>query len=424
MELNQANATYSKPSEHNEWPFTTIGEVAAKVGSGSTPRGGDKVYVREGHPFIRSQNVGWGNLLLPDLAYINEETHSQFLSTEIVEGDVLLNITGASIGRSAIADTRISGGNVNQHVCIIRAISGKLHPQFLLYYLLSQDGQKQIDSFQAGGNRQGLNFQQIRSFYLPHPSLNEQVAISNVLADVDDLLAKLDQLIAKKSDIKKGAMQELLTGKRRLPGFSGNRMRTTLKSAGECLRGVSYKGNQDLYQDENQLSRTLLRSNNIQDGRVVFSDVQFVKQERVSHRQIMKLGDILICMANGSKDLVGKAAYFDEGGEKYTFGAFMGCFRVTCSAYSAKFIYFAFQSDEFRKYVSNILAGSSINNLRPRDIESAEFLFPPIDEQAAIAEVLTDISLEIMALEQKRNKVLAIKKAMMQQLLTGQIRLV
>ena len=87
-------------------------------------------------------------------------------------------------------------------------------------YLLSEKGQKQIDSFQAGGNRQGLNFGQIRSFVLPVPPLHEQQAIAAALSDVDVLIASLDTLIAKKRAIKQGAMQELLTGKRRLLEFT------------------------------------------------------------------------------------------------------------------------------------------------------------------------------------------------------------
>ena len=94
--------------------------------------------------------------------------------------DVLLNITGASIGRSTVADSRIVGGNVNQHVCIIRVKPDELNPVLLNQYLISEHGQKQIDSFQAGGNRQGLNFGQIRSFKITlPPTEGEQTRIAD-----------------------------------------------------------------------------------------------------------------------------------------------------------------------------------------------------------------------------------------------------
>ena len=153
------------PEFSGEWKMCTIGELITKVGSGVTPRGGEAVYKTEGHPFVRSQNVGLGNLLLDDIAFIDEETHLRQKNTELQFNDVLLNITGASIGRSALVDKQIVGGNVNQHVCIIRT-KENLVPSFICSFLLSNYGQRQIDSFQAGGNRQGLNFEQIKSCLL------------------------------------------------------------------------------------------------------------------------------------------------------------------------------------------------------------------------------------------------------------------
>ena len=91
-------------------------------------------------------NVGWGNSLLDDTALIDDSTHETIRATEIETDDVFLNITGASIGRSAVADDRVTGGDVNQHVCIVRANRDQLPPRFLNLYLLSSAGQKQIDS--------------------------------------------------------------------------------------------------------------------------------------------------------------------------------------------------------------------------------------------------------------------------------------
>ena len=145
------------PEFTEEWKRCIIGELSIKVGSGVTPKGGESVYKTEGHPFVRSQNVGFGHLLLDDIAFIDEEMHLRQKNTELKLDDVLLNITGASIGRSALVNEQIAGGNVNQHVCIIRT-KENLVSSFLCNFLLSNYGQRQIDSFQAGGNRQGLNF--------------------------------------------------------------------------------------------------------------------------------------------------------------------------------------------------------------------------------------------------------------------------
>ena len=193
-----------------EWENGELGPKATKVGSGITPTGGDKNYKQTGRPFVRSQNVGWGVLLLGDVAYIDEATHASFDSTEIQVRDILLNITGASIGRSAVADERIEGGNVNQHVCIIRTKPNELNPFFLNQYLISQSGQKQIDSFQAGGNRQGLNFAQIRSFAIPlPPTPAEQHRIARCLSSLDALIAAETQKHAALQRHKRGLMQQL-----------------------------------------------------------------------------------------------------------------------------------------------------------------------------------------------------------------------
>ncbi len=192
-----------------EWDEKSLGTQATKIGSGITPTGGEKTYKTEGHPFIRSQNIGWGCLILDNVAFIDDAVHSKFNATEIQEDDVFLNISGASIGRSAVADSRVQGGNVNQHVCIIRTKKTELNPYFLNQYLLSQYGQKQIDSFQAGGNRQGLNFSQIRSFVLPIPLPEEQRQIARCLSSIDELIAAQAQKFDALKTHKKGLMQQL-----------------------------------------------------------------------------------------------------------------------------------------------------------------------------------------------------------------------
>jgi type I restriction enzyme, S subunit len=147
---------------------------------------------------------------LEDIAYIDEATHASFDSTEIKVDDVLLNITGASIGRSAVADSRIVDGNVNQHVCIVRVKPDELNPIFLNQLLISSRGQKQIDSFQAGGNRQGLNFAQIRSFRIPvAPEPIEQQRIASCLTSLDDLITAETQKLEALKIHKKGLMQQL-----------------------------------------------------------------------------------------------------------------------------------------------------------------------------------------------------------------------
>lgn len=197
-----------------------------------------------------------------------------------------------------------------------------------------------------------------------------------------------------------------------------------LGSIGSCLRGVSYRGDSDLSPRDTSRTKRLLRSNNVQDGLVVTSEVQFVNLERVSSAQMLRRNDILICMANGSKALVGKSALFRvSDGYDYTFGAFMGCFRSAASAADSAFVPYLFQTERYRHHIGNLLAGSSINNLTPGSIESLEFAFPPSLEQEAIAEALSDADALIESLEQLIAKKCLLKQGAMQELLTGKKRL-
>ena len=196
------------PEFTEEWKKTKIGDITSKVGSGVTPKGGSAVYKTSGHLFIRSQNVGNGCFLLDDVAYIDEATHKKQINTELKDGDVLLNITGASIGRTTVVNKNVEGGNVNQHVCIIRLLED-YSPNYICNYLLSYGGQKQIDSFQAGGNREGLNFEQIRSIKFSIPSFREQSKIASLLSLLEERIATQNKIIEDLKKLKVAITQKI-----------------------------------------------------------------------------------------------------------------------------------------------------------------------------------------------------------------------
>ena len=199
--LNVPNLRFPEFTE--EWKETKIGDITSKVGSGVTPKGGSAVYKTSGHLFIRSQNVGNGCFLLDDVAYIDEATHKKQINTELKDGDVLLNITGASIGRTTVVNKNVEGGNVNQHVCIIRLLED-YSPNYICNYLLSYGGQKQIDSFQAGGNREGLNFEQIRSIKFSIPGFREQSKIASLLSLLEERIATQNKIIEQLQSLIRG----------------------------------------------------------------------------------------------------------------------------------------------------------------------------------------------------------------------------
>ena len=197
------------PEFQGEWEKCKLGELTTKVGSGSTPKGGNAVYTSVGHCFVRSQNVGMGYLILDDIAHIDNDIHQKHKATELNENDVLLNITGASIGRTAIATKEIEGGNVNQHVCIIRANS-KVSPNFLCNYIQTKKIQNYIQSLQTGGSREGLNFEQIRSFPISLPNIAEQNKIALLLDKLNERIATQNKIIDKLQSLIRGIAQKIV----------------------------------------------------------------------------------------------------------------------------------------------------------------------------------------------------------------------
>ncbi len=173
-----------------EWNIDSLIKYVSKIGSGITPSGGSKIYQKNGIPFIRSQNVHFDGLRLDDVVYISVEIDEQMKNTRINPNDVLLNITGASIGRCALVPLDMKHGNVNQHVCIIRPIE-KLNSKFLTIYLSSDIIQNLIRSTNHGLSREGLTFAQISMFPLILPSLSEQNKIATIISDIGDLIKKL-----------------------------------------------------------------------------------------------------------------------------------------------------------------------------------------------------------------------------------------
>ena len=149
-----------------------------------------------------------GYLILDDVAHINDGIHQKHKATELKEDDVLLNITGASIGRTAIATKEIEGGNVNQHVCIIRANS-KVSPKFLCNYIQTKKIQNYIQSLQTGGSREGLNFEQIRSFPISLPNMAEQNKIAQLLDKLNERIATQNKIIEDLKKLKCAIIEKL-----------------------------------------------------------------------------------------------------------------------------------------------------------------------------------------------------------------------
>ncbi len=197
-----------------------------------------------------------------------------------------------------------------------------------------------------------------------------------------------------------------------------------LAAVGKGVRGVSYDPGRDLVSGDEDDSTRLLRANNVADGALNFDSLQRVRSAVVRGDQLLRDGDIVICGANGSKRLVGKAAlYNSHSGYRYTFGAFMNCFRTDPSQASPDFVAQLLQSDLYRGQVDIALSGSSINNLSSKQVSGFTFPMPELFEQREIAIVLGDADRLIGVLESLIVKKRNVMKGTAQVLLSGSQRL-
>jgi len=199
------------------WEVTRLGYLVSKVGSGKTPKGGAEVYQSDGVMLIRSQNIYDDGFHLEDVAFIDESVDEEMAGTRILAKDVLLNITGASLGRSALVPENFGRANVNQHVCILRPQFSKAMGSFMQRVISSEIVQSQISSFENGSSREGLNFQQVRNLVVALPPLLEQLGISDYLDretnKIDRMVAKVEEAIERLQEYRTALITAAVTGK-------------------------------------------------------------------------------------------------------------------------------------------------------------------------------------------------------------------
>lgn len=201
-----------------EWDISKIKYGVTKVGSGKTPSGGAETYAGEGILFLRSQNIYDTGIVLDPATYITEQVDEEMKNTRVQPHDVLLNITGGSIGRCCVFPESLQRANVNQHVSIIRVDNKVFLPEFIHYYWMSSLGKMSINLLQTGGNREGMSADAIKNSLIPMLSVMEQQEIINYLnakcREFDKLIESKTHLLTELENYKKSVIYEYVTGKK------------------------------------------------------------------------------------------------------------------------------------------------------------------------------------------------------------------
>ena len=389
----------------------------------------EKEQYGNGYKFVNVMDV-FRNDILTESKIIGrvQVTDKQLEGYQLKYGDVLFNRTSETFDEIAIAAIYLDNAIATFGGFVIRARpkGNQIDPAYSVFLFQSKSYRSQVVKLGQGAIRANIGQKDLARVCILVPPLAEQKKIAQILSTWDKAISVTEKLLANSQQQKKALMQQLLTGKKRLLDengvrFSGDWGKFTLSHFGKCIRGVSYKP-ENICENESDNTIRLLRSTNIQNGELNDKDLIILPKKLVKPMQVLMDGDLAICMANGSKSLVGKSAPYKPNDADYTVGAFCALFRPLKSV-SSSFVKFLFESNQYQSQLLVILAGSSINNLKGSDIESINIDAPlHYKEQQKIASVLSAADTEISTLEKKLACLKDEKKALMQQLLTGKRR--
>jgi type I restriction enzyme S subunit len=386
-------------------------ELCIKIQDGThfSPRlGGDDFL------YVTSKSIRFGYLDLSTAERISAAEHRKiFARCDTRRGDLLLTKDGANTGNAALncIDEEIS---LLSSVAFLRFDPGQHDARFFLQYILSHRGQQRLQELMSGNAITRLTLQKIRNFDMPAPPVDEQRAVAAALSDVDGLIASLDRLIAKKRAIKQAAMQQLLTGKTRLPGFSGNWSTRTLHSLAEIDSDNLGASTSPLFEFR------YLSLEDVERGAIRGWSEQVFRTAPSRARRRVQDGDILFATVRPN---LKSHVLIPEGFGRAVCSTGFAVIRCKPNAAAPEFLFAQLFAHGIEKQVEAVLAGSNYPAINSRDVKRLMVPAPDVEEQTAIGRVLGDMDGEIAALERRRNKAKAIKQGMMQALLTGRVRL-
>jgi len=355
--------------------------------------------------------------------YLTRDHFNRLSSCEILPGDVIMSTMG-TIGKCAIVPASIQRGIMDSHLIRLRFNNKKVHSDYILQLFSDQFHylSDQTTRLAVGGIMDGLSVGIVSRLNVIYPeSVEEQEKIIKALSDVDALIVDLEKLIRKKKDIRQGTMQMLLTGKKRLNGYSGDWVKINLAKNSKLKARIGWQGLTTAeYLDEGY--SYLITGTDFQDGRINWNGCHFVNYDRYTQDSNIQVsnGDLLL-----TKDgTIGKVAYVTDLKRPATLNSGVFLVKPITDAYVAHFMFYVLESLVFKDFLQQLSAGSTINHLYQKDLVKFDLYVPPTkEEQEAIAAILFDMDSDIYKLEEKLSKYQKIKQGMMEELLTGKVRL-
>ena len=372
-----------------DWELRKLGDLATfRTGPfGSALHKSD--YTSNGVPVVNPMHIIDGHIVPTQSMTISEQAANTLSDFRLKPGEVIIGRRG-DMGRCAVVREEHRGWLCGTGSMLVRPAKN-IDADFIQRILSSPSIVSAIEETSVGSTMINLNQATLSGLLIQTPSVAEQQAIAEALSDADALIESLDQLIAKKRQIKQGAMQELLTGKRRLPGFRGEWDAKRLGTLLTIRHGKSQKGVESI------------------DG--AYPILATGGQIGKTNQFLCDKPSVLI----GRKGTIDQPQYMDT--PFWTVDTLF--YSEIHSKNNAKFLFYRFCLIDWMQYNE----ASGVPSLNARTIEDVEILCPELVEQTAIATILSDMDTELAALESRLAKARQIKQGMMQELLTGRIRL-
>ena len=408
-----------------KWAVSTIGAIAdVKTGPfGSALHAED--YVQDGTPIITVEHLGETGLTHQNLPKVSEKDRHRLFAYSMHEGDIVFSRVG-SVDRNAYVTAIENGWLFSGRILRLRAKNEKLSTQYLGYYFKSEDTKERIRNVAVGQTMPSLNTKLMNAFKVVLPTIEEQKDIAALLSNMDTLISALEKQISKKKAIKQGAMQELLTGKRRLPGFSGEWETKKLEDYCSLITkqtGFDYSAYIKPALITRKMPNTfpMIQTINFRGRKFTFeTDYYIPKSVAIQFPNIILNKKCVLFSIVGAS--VGNVGLYPGSITAFCGGA-IGITRFR-NEQDAEWVFNYMSSPDGQSQIQYVTKGGAQATVTIADIRNFKIPTPEKGERDAISGILENMDHEIEALEKKLAKYRQIKQGMMQQLLTGKIRLV
>jgi type I restriction enzyme S subunit len=411
-----------------QWEVKTLGSLSSLLTNGFVGTA-TSAYVesQDGVLYIQGYNVQENGFDFHGIKRVSKSFHARNQKSCLQSGDLLTIQTG-DIGVTAVVPSELAGANC--HALIISRLKRRdSEPGYYCQYFNSERGRVAFKEIETGSTMKHLNCGDMRRLLLPSPPIEEQRAIATALNDLDALLGVLEQLIAKKRDLKQAAMQQLLTGKTRLTGFHGE---WAVKTLGDLF---TFSGG--FWASRDQLSKEghcYLHYGDIHGSSKSFVDTRAdypdipklnIPLKQVSPRSLLDDGDIVFVDASEDDEGTSKhVVVMNKENVPFIAGLHTIVAKSKTDELAHEYRRYCFQTAAIQRQFLFYAVGTKATGISKTNITKLTLTFPKVPEQLAIAEVLSDVDTELAGLERRREKTRALKQAMMQELLSGQTRLV